>query len=85
MMRDTLDGTTASGEFDILQTEFGFPEALYQETLTQLGPPPPSDPAAFLQAAMAIVPLQLLAYRIARLRGLNVDQPRNRAKTVTVE
>jgi glutamine---fructose-6-phosphate transaminase (isomerizing) len=40
---------------------------------------------AFLQAALAIVPLQLLAYRIARLRGLNVDQPRNLAKTVTVE
>ncbi len=39
----------------------------------------------FLQAALAIVPLQLLAYRIARLRGMNVDQPRNLAKTVTVE
>jgi len=39
----------------------------------------------FLQAALAAVPLQLLAYRIARLRGLNVDQPRNLAKTVTVE
>jgi glucosamine--fructose-6-phosphate aminotransferase (isomerizing) len=44
----------------------------------------PQSPA-FLQAALAIVPLQLLAYRIARLRGLNVDQPRNLAKTVTVE
>jgi len=40
---------------------------------------------AFLQAVLAVVPLQLLAYRIARLRGLNVDQPRNLAKTVTVE
>jgi glutamine---fructose-6-phosphate transaminase (isomerizing) len=40
---------------------------------------------AFLQAALAVVPLQLLAYRIARLRNLNVDQPRNLAKTVTVE
>jgi glutamine---fructose-6-phosphate transaminase (isomerizing) len=39
----------------------------------------------FLQAALAVVPLQLLAYRIATLRGLNVDQPRNLAKTVTVE
>ena len=39
----------------------------------------------FLQAVMAALPLQLLAYRIARLRGLNVDQPRNLAKTVTVE
>jgi glucosamine--fructose-6-phosphate aminotransferase (isomerizing) len=44
----------------------------------------PQTPA-FLQAALAVVPLQLLAYRIARLRGLNVDQPRNLAKTVTVE
>jgi glutamine---fructose-6-phosphate transaminase (isomerizing) len=40
---------------------------------------------AFLQAILAVLPLQLLAYRIARLRGLNVDQPRNLAKTVTVE
>ena len=39
----------------------------------------------FLQAVLAVLPLQLLAYRIARLRGLNVDQPRNLAKTVTVE
>ena len=39
----------------------------------------------FLQAVLAIIPLQLLAYRIARLRGHNVDQPRNLAKTVTVE
>src|SRR5215212_9141127 len=44
----------------------------------------PSTPA-FLQAVLAALPLQLLAYRIARLRGLNVDQPRNLAKTVTVE
>ncbi|MGH3059408.1 MAG: glutamine--fructose-6-phosphate transaminase (isomerizing), partial [Gaiellaceae bacterium] len=39
----------------------------------------------FLQAALAVIPLQLIAYRIARLRGMNVDQPRNLAKTVTVE
>jgi glucosamine--fructose-6-phosphate aminotransferase (isomerizing) len=39
----------------------------------------------FLQAPLAVIPLQLLAYRIARLRGMNVDQPRNLAKTVTVE
>ncbi len=39
----------------------------------------------FLQAPLAVMPLQLLAYKIARLRGLNVDQPRNLAKTVTVE
>jgi glucosamine--fructose-6-phosphate aminotransferase (isomerizing) len=38
-----------------------------------------------LQPLLAVIPLQLLAYAIARLRGLNVDQPRNLAKTVTVE
>jgi glucosamine--fructose-6-phosphate aminotransferase (isomerizing) len=38
-----------------------------------------------LQPMVAIVPLQLLAYYIAREKGLNVDQPRNLAKTVTVE
>src|SRR5262245_14881020 len=44
----------------------------------------PRSPA-FLQAVLATLPLQLLAYRIARLRGADVDQPRNLAKTVTVE
>jgi len=38
-----------------------------------------------LQPILAVIPLQLLAYAIARKRGLNVDQPRNLAKTVTVE
>jgi len=38
-----------------------------------------------LQPLLAVIPLQVLAYAIARKRGLNVDQPRNLAKTVTVE
>ena len=38
-----------------------------------------------LQTILAVIPLQLLAYHIARERALNVDQPRNLAKTVTVE
>ena len=38
-----------------------------------------------LAPLLAVIPLQLLAYFIARRRGLNVDQPRNLAKTVTVE
>ncbi|MCW2927500.1 MAG: glucosamine/fructose-6-phosphate aminotransferase, isomerizing [Thermoleophilia bacterium] len=38
-----------------------------------------------LMPLVGIVPLQLLAYHIATARGLNVDQPRNLAKTVTVE
>jgi glucosamine--fructose-6-phosphate aminotransferase (isomerizing) len=38
-----------------------------------------------LQPILGVLPLQLLAYRVARANGLNVDQPRNLAKTVTVE
>ena len=34
---------------------------------------------------LAVIPLQLLSYHIAVLRGCNVDQPRNLAKSVTVE
>jgi glucosamine--fructose-6-phosphate aminotransferase (isomerizing) len=39
----------------------------------------------FLYPILAVIPLQLLAYHIAVLRGCNVDQPRNLAKSVTVE
>ncbi len=39
----------------------------------------------YLQPLVAVVPLQLLAYHIALLRGCNVDRPRNLAKSVTVE
>ncbi len=38
-----------------------------------------------LQPILAVIPLQLLAYHTARMLDLNVDQPRNLAKTVTVE
>ncbi len=44
---------------------------------------PPVHPD--LQPVLAAVPLQLLALEVAEARGLNVDQPRNLAKTVTVE
>jgi glucosamine--fructose-6-phosphate aminotransferase (isomerizing) len=44
---------------------------------------PRSHPA--LAPLLAVIPLQLLAYHIAVLRGCNVDQPRNLAKSVTVE
>jgi glucosamine--fructose-6-phosphate aminotransferase (isomerizing) len=40
---------------------------------------------SFLQPIITIVPLQLLAYHIAVLRGCDVDKPRNLAKSVTVE
>ena len=38
-----------------------------------------------VESILAVVPLQLLAYHIALLRGCNVDRPRNLAKSVTVE
>ena len=41
--------------------------------------------SALLAPIVAAVPLQLLAYHVADLRGNDVDQPRNLAKSVTVE
>lgn len=38
-----------------------------------------------LSPLLAVIPLQLLSYHIAARRGLDVDQPRNLAKSVTVE
>jgi glucosamine--fructose-6-phosphate aminotransferase (isomerizing) len=38
-----------------------------------------------LMPVLTVIPLQILAYQIAALRGLDVDQPRNLAKSVTVE
>ena len=43
------------------------------------------DVEDYLQPLVAAIPLQLLAYHIALLRGCNVDRPRNLAKSVTVE
>jgi glucosamine--fructose-6-phosphate aminotransferase (isomerizing) len=44
--------------------------------------PPTED---LLTPLIATIPLQLLSYHIAVMRGCNVDQPRNLAKSVTVE
>ena len=43
------------------------------------------ETSELLSAIPATIPLQLLSYYIAKLRGCNVDQPRNLAKSVTVE
>jgi glucosamine--fructose-6-phosphate aminotransferase (isomerizing) len=43
------------------------------------------DTPWMLSPVMTVIPLQMLAYHIAALRGLDVDQPRNLAKSVTVE
>lgn len=42
-------------------------------------------PYDFLNALLSVIPLQLLAYHVARLNGCEIDQPRNLAKSVTVE
>jgi len=41
--------------------------------------------APLLSPVLTVIPLQLLAYHIAVLRGCDVDRPRNLAKSVTVE
>jgi len=45
----------------------------------------PHSKLDFLNALLTIIPMQLLAYHIARLNGCEIDQPRNLAKSVTVE
>jgi glucosamine--fructose-6-phosphate aminotransferase (isomerizing) len=46
---------------------------------------PIPDVPEIVQPLLAVVPLQLLAYHVARLRGCDIDKPRNLAKSVTVE
>jgi glucosamine--fructose-6-phosphate aminotransferase (isomerizing) len=43
------------------------------------------DTEECLSPLLTVVPLQLLAYHIAVVKGCDVDQPRNLAKSVTVE
>lgn len=44
---------------------------------------PDTDP--FVAASLAVIPLQLLSYYVSANKGLDVDKPRNLAKSVTVE
>ena len=46
---------------------------------------PIPDAPEVVQPLLAVVPLQLLAYHVARRRGCDIDKPRNLAKSVTVE
>ena len=46
---------------------------------------PIPDAPEIVQPLLAVVPLQLLAYHVARRRGCDIDKPRNLAKSVTVE
>ena len=51
--------------------------------LDELLPVPAVD--ELLSPLLTLIPMQLLSYHIAARRGLDVDQPRNLAKSVTVE
>ena len=54
------------------------------ERVAQVALPVPAMPE-ILGPLVSTVPLQMLAYHVAKARGLNVDKPRNLAKSVTVE
>jgi glucosamine--fructose-6-phosphate aminotransferase (isomerizing) len=54
------------------------------ERVARVALPVPEVPE-LLTPLVSTVPLQLLAYHVAKARGLNVDKPRNLAKSVTVE
>jgi len=45
----------------------------------------PAHATALQSAVVFAVPMQLLAYHVAVLKGTDIDQPRNLAKSVTVE
>jgi glucosamine--fructose-6-phosphate aminotransferase (isomerizing) len=47
--------------------------------------PCPQNADEALQGVLSVIPLQLLSYTVALLRGTDIDQPRNLAKSVTVE
>ncbi|MGB3633778.1 MAG: glutamine--fructose-6-phosphate transaminase (isomerizing) [Rubrobacteraceae bacterium] len=76
-----VEQTIARGANVILVARQDDPEA---DRIAQATLPVPRAPE-ILTPLVASVPLQLLAYHIAKSRGLNVDKPRNLAKSVTVE
>ena len=45
----------------------------------------PNSRYPFMSALLSIIPMQFFAYHVARLNGCEIDQPRNLAKSVTVE
>ncbi len=45
----------------------------------------PRSKFSYLNALLSIIPMQLLAYHLAKIKGCEIDQPRNLAKSVTVE
>ena len=84
MMSNLQEAKTRGGAIIVLTD--ADPEAFRQvldPEQDHVVPIPPTHP--LLTPVLMVVPLQLLAYHIAVLRGCDVDQPRNLAKSVTVE
>jgi glucosamine--fructose-6-phosphate aminotransferase (isomerizing) len=72
---------TRNGQVIFLTTENGADE--YEEYIDDLLEIPNCD--YNISPIATIIPLQLFAYHIARIKGTDIDQPRNLAKVVTVE
>jgi glucosamine--fructose-6-phosphate aminotransferase (isomerizing) len=71
-----------SREGIIISIGTGFDEALQKVSKAYIGIPEIDE---MFYPMLTVIPLQLLAYYIADLRGTDIDQPRNLAKSVTVE
>lgn len=80
-MVSNLEEVAARGGKVIVITTVGFDDAM-EKADAVLHVPQISDD---LMPILTSIPLQLLAYHIAVLKGTDVDQPRNLAKSVTVE
>jgi glucosamine--fructose-6-phosphate aminotransferase (isomerizing) len=81
-MLSNMEEVKARGGTLIVVTSEGMEKHLAGKADHVLAVPPAPE---FITPALLVVPLQLLAYHIALLRGCDVDQPRNLAKSVTVE
>ena len=69
----------ARGAYVILVSNTDFKDKFYDEFIKTINVHP------ILESIITIIPLQLLAYQVAKNNGCNIDKPRNLAKSVTVE
>jgi glucosamine--fructose-6-phosphate aminotransferase (isomerizing) len=76
-MASNIQEVKARGAVVIAISEFEFKDADHLIRIPQVH--------QFLQPVLSVVPLQVIAYEMAIARGNDVDQPRNLAKSVTVE
>ena len=72
-----------TGEIPITQSEKDFQDRRNQQKYDEIIKIPKTD--ELLQQLLTIIPLQLIAYEVAKLKNCDIDKPRNLAKSVTVE